>query len=504
MFKALGIKFTKRLDEISDINYQDKIKEMKVLLTHWSKRNLTPIGRITVIKSLALSKINHLILSLPNPSQKIITEIHNMFYDFLWQKGQDRIKRALIIQSYENGGLRMVDVKQFIVALKATWIRRIIVSNKKYKAILLTNVPYIADTLIFGKEYTKRKTRHIKNLFWKDVLVSYCLLFEALKPKSWSEILKMPLWFNHNLKVGGTSVYYPAWHDKGILYLNDLVDENGKFLNYTQCVDLYRVTTNFLQYQGIINSINNYILNCNINPQQCKEHIPLRPLHLEYLLKDKKGCRSIYDIIIKNDKIKPSSVNKWQNYLDLNLELSWKFFFYLPPFKVTNDTTLRWFQYRINNRILGTNSFLHKIRISNSDRCSFCNIEAETIEHLFCDCEHTRNFWTDLITLIQEKCDNVDIGFSRTDILFGNSTFKALSNIILLEAKRYIYSSKMRKNVPSIEGFIIILKNIYKVGRYTASKSQTLQAFEQKWAVYKGLIADASPDREIPTTCTYI
>ena len=196
-------------------------------------------------------------------------------------------------------------------------------------------------------------------------------------------------------------------------------------------------------------------------------------------------------------------MNKWQNYLDLNLELSWKKFFYLP-FKVTNDTTLRWFQYRINNRILGTNSFLHKIRISNSDRCSFCNIEAETIEHLFCDCEHTLNFWTDLITLIQEKCDNVDIGFSRTDILFGNSTFKALSNIILLEAKRYTYSSKMRKNVPSIESFIIILKNIYKVGRYTASKSQTLQAFEQKWAVYKGLIADASPDREIPTTCTYI
>ena len=157
MFKALGIKFTKNLDEISNINYQDKIKEMKVLLTHWSKRNLTSIGRITVIKSLALSKINHLILSLPNPSQKIITEIHNMCYDFLWQKGPDRIKRALIIQSYENGGLRMVDVKQFIVALNATWIRRIIVSNKKYKAILLTHVPYIADTLIFGKKYTKRK-----------------------------------------------------------------------------------------------------------------------------------------------------------------------------------------------------------------------------------------------------------------------------------------------------------------------------------------------------------
>ena len=62
----------------------------------------------------------------------------------------------------------------------------------------------------------------------------------------------------------------------------------------------------------------------------------------------------------------------------------------------------------------------------------------------------------------------------------------------------------IKPNIRDTVEKIIILKNIYKVGRYTASKSQTLQAFEQKWAVYKGLIADASPDREIPTTCTYI
>ena len=75
------------------------------------------------------------------------------------------------------------------------------ISNKNYKAILLTNVPDIADTLIFEKEYTKRIIRQFQNRFWKDVLSSYCLFFEALKPKSWPEILKIPLWFNPNLKV---------------------------------------------------------------------------------------------------------------------------------------------------------------------------------------------------------------------------------------------------------------------------------------------------------------
>ena len=39
-----------------------------------------------MIKSLALSKINHLILALPNPSKKIIDELQIMFYQYLWDK----------------------------------------------------------------------------------------------------------------------------------------------------------------------------------------------------------------------------------------------------------------------------------------------------------------------------------------------------------------------------------------------------------------------------------
>ncbi len=35
---------------------------------------------------------------------------------------------------------------------------------------------------------------------------------------------------------------------------------------------------------------------------------------------------------------------------------------------ITKNTTLKWFQYRINHRILATNEFLHKIKILNSPR----------------------------------------------------------------------------------------------------------------------------------------
>ena len=69
-FTVLGVKFTKNLREITEMKYLPKIEEMKKLFLNWSKRILTLIGKITVIKSLALSKINHLILSLSKLQKK--------------------------------------------------------------------------------------------------------------------------------------------------------------------------------------------------------------------------------------------------------------------------------------------------------------------------------------------------------------------------------------------------------------------------------------------------
>lgn len=40
---------------------------------------LSPTGRLVVIKSLALAKLNHLFLSIPNPPLTKINTIQNLF-----------------------------------------------------------------------------------------------------------------------------------------------------------------------------------------------------------------------------------------------------------------------------------------------------------------------------------------------------------------------------------------------------------------------------------------
>ena len=58
-FDLLGVQFDNNLTSM-DENFDQKLMKIKKLLSHWSYRHLTPFGKLTVIKTLALSKLSHL------------------------------------------------------------------------------------------------------------------------------------------------------------------------------------------------------------------------------------------------------------------------------------------------------------------------------------------------------------------------------------------------------------------------------------------------------------
>ena len=61
-FKVLGVVFSTDVLEIVTINFVNTLNEMKKVLNAWSRRNLTPFGRITVIKPF-------LLMNLPDPEE---------------------------------------------------------------------------------------------------------------------------------------------------------------------------------------------------------------------------------------------------------------------------------------------------------------------------------------------------------------------------------------------------------------------------------------------------
>ena len=68
-FTVLGIDYNvDDMGEITTLNVEKKITDIKKLIRLWQARKLSPYGKVTVIKSLFLSKITHLLLSLPKNS----------------------------------------------------------------------------------------------------------------------------------------------------------------------------------------------------------------------------------------------------------------------------------------------------------------------------------------------------------------------------------------------------------------------------------------------------
>ena len=87
-FTVLSVHFSTNLYNIQELNYNVKLKEVKKLLEQWSKRSLSTLGKIAVIKSLVLSTFVYLFSSLlnPNPTDAFLKTLVTYFFQFIWNE----------------------------------------------------------------------------------------------------------------------------------------------------------------------------------------------------------------------------------------------------------------------------------------------------------------------------------------------------------------------------------------------------------------------------------
>ena len=92
---------------------------------------------------------------------------------------------------------------------------------------------------------------------------------------------------------------------------------------------------------------------------------------------------------------------------------------YNTQVKSTKETSLRNFQYKLLTRILPTNKFLYKCKLSDTSLCAFCGIYTETIEHLFYECKITYSIWLQLQDWLHTGNINMDI--NPVKVILGKS-----------------------------------------------------------------------------------
>ena len=467
-FTLLGITFSVELGTMIELNYNLVLDQIEKLLYTWTQRYLTPFGKIAVIKTLALPKLNHLFLTLPNPTREIMRRIENIFYKFIWKGKPDKIKRKTLTKGYLEGGLNMIEVTNFLTALKITWVRRIFSNSGSNWGILAKYyLGSINKMVLLGHNYSENLAKKITNGFWSDVVQSWSILLKNLHIQNNADPLNEPLWCN--LKLSKAETYFPKWFQKGIILIADLFGTDGQLLSQRDLERFYSIKTNFLEYHRITSAVKLYLKKFKFDPKTL--HRPVYPNQVKILRNSEKGSQDFYKCLnYQGVNIENSPLRYWKNVFDLSAsENTWRYIFKIC-YKTVKDNDLIWFQIRVLYKILGTNDYLLKINNHDSGMCNFCNDHPESIVHLFVQCRMVKQFWNNLQARVKLVVQ-IELSLNPECIILGSQTtnyFNIPINTIYLAAKKYIFNSSRTKKCLSVIGFFTFLKKIYQEQEYVA------------------------------------
>ena len=218
------------------------------------------------------------------------------------------------------------------------------------------------------------------NKFLQDIIVSWVKIKKENINKNGC-IGKQILWNNKNIKIDNKTIMYKPWLDKGIQNIEHIFDYRKKeFYTFQEFSDLFTLPyNNFLKYIQIISCIPNewktLLKSENISTRQPTSL-------LGKLFKSDHVNKMLYMFQLKKLKREQiKAVEKWSKDID-KIDINWKNI-YNNTFLSSIDSKLRNFQYKYLMRIVTTNKLLLKYKLKNSNLCEFCNMNIETIKHLF-------------------------------------------------------------------------------------------------------------------------
>ena len=479
-FTCLGVEIPLNLDDLFRLNLPPKLEKVCHSIEMWKARNLSLVGKITVVKSLLLPQFLYMFTVLPvDIPQHFFKKVESVLYSFIWNTKKDKVKRKTMTCDYEDGGLNMAHVESFFRAQQIHWVKLLLDVNYDdiWKDIELEALrSFDDDPFLLFKCNPSRKT--LNSIKYKSIITSVC---------SWNkykncclEFRDQSLWYNSLFRSGNLrkrDLYQKTWHEKGILYVRDIMVED-RLMFFEELALLYDLPE---RDRRVFDKIANIIaLADNINNVQDDEKLTNAEL-LDNILRQ-KATKHTYKIMVKSISEPPvAAFEKWEK--DMGEQFTpenWKKINQSNMF-CTIETKLRAFYFKFLHRIAANNEFLSSVNIIESDLCTFCQEHVETLYHYLCSCPLTVIFWTEVLAWIKTKT-NIELELVPSALLFGRNIKSECVLYIVLYAKYFIYLSRLKNQTPMFNLFLVQLQSQYKIEYKIAENNNSLNAFLKKWS----------------------
>ena len=484
-FEILGIHYDMNdLGNISDLNIYRKLGEIEQLIKIWSTRNLTPYGKVTIIKSLLISKITHMLLSLPSPSSECLNTINNAFTKFLWCGKPAKWRKEILEGEIQHGGLKLHNLQLFEKSLKLSWLKRYICSNSKWTTF--PNDFDLWEVFIYGPDILEKIKEMTSNKFWLDVIGSLEVMWQTEAVMGKTFIKNTPIWLNPVFSVPINR----QWFKNGISTVSDFLGTMNVILPMDKFMEIHGVKTNFLDYHFITAKIKSFIEWKDLPLSE--EDAPKNSALNTFLNQTKKGVSKIYSQMkTSSSHVLDTAVAKWCENTDFNLnsfEIGRSFHKHHLLYK---DTYLKYIQFRTLHHRFYTNEKLFKMGLKKSGLCGFCNETSDSIEHMFLECQYSQELWGNIQLWIRSLgMDNYNLSPSK--IILGDLENANAINTIILMTKKVLYNCMKKEQKPHLLNVKNEVKKFYFEEKYRCYLKGKGNFFEKQYNLLSNIYCHAT------------
>ena len=477
--KILGVHFSLNVKVKDDLNYKEILSKIKRLLAWWKERDLTLMGKIHLLKTYALSKLNYVSSLLAIP-QWVFTEVEKITFEFLW-RGKDRIKRKIMYQDYAQGGLRMINFKLFVKTQRIMWLKRLLYGEKNIGWKMYFDFAFrsVGGRFLFLCDYESSKLHLTVPPFYTEMV------------KAWQDMDKFrftvregvnPILFNNrNICIRGKMIFDSDLYEVGICRVHDLIAEGQmksmahfkslgvKENSLAQIMDIFYTIppnwkTTLVKFQQV--DLRNFNIILNIFGQKIDfQGIKSRKVY-ELLVKD---LQLSYDLKIKDGHSDFDFTDKEKSEM----------------FVRSRSTTLikkqREFQFMLLHNAVYTKEQLFRFGFVADNLCSFCQQEIETYSHLFLQCVKIEEIWEfiiehyKLVELRNKTWQDIFVG------LPGSSNRIKCLNTLMILIKYTIFKCRSEGKLPSRVKIRKTISDFIEEEKKIAIKAGKLEKHLKKW-----------------------